>query len=259
LYRMMRFASLGSGSGGNSLIIEADGTRLMLDCGMPIRETERRLERLGLKPSDLAGIVVTHEHSDHIDGVLPFARRHKLKVWMTYGTLRGAVGDALPDAEVIVIDSHTPFAVGDLEVQPFTVPHDAREPVQYLFGDGAARLGVLTDVGIGTRHIEEMLSGCDALVLECNHDSAMLAAGPYPAFLKERIGGPFGHLANSVAAEILNALDRSRLRHVVAAHLSERNNTPALAQAALAAVLGCAPDWVEVADQAKGFAWRSLS
>jgi phosphoribosyl 1,2-cyclic phosphodiesterase len=255
---MIRFASLGSGSGGNALVIEAGKTRLMLDCGMPVRETERRLERLGLQPADLAGIVVTHEHSDHIDGVLPFARRHVLKVWMTYGSLRGAVGDALPEAEVVVIDSHSPFAVGDLEVQPFPVPHDAREPVQYVFGDGAMRLGVLTDVGAGTRHIESMLSGCEALVLECNHDEAMLAAGPYPAFLKERIGGPFGHLGNRAAAEILAKLDCSRLRHLVAAHLSERNNTPELARNALAAVLNCAPDWIEVADQQQGFAWRSL-
>lgn len=256
---MMRFASLGSGSSGNALIVESGATRLMLDCGMPLRETERRLARLGLAPQDLSGIVVTHEHSDHIDGVLPFARRHGLRVWMSYGTLRGASGDDLPEADVIVIDSHSPFAVGDIEVRPYPVPHDAREPVQYVFGDGNLRLGVLTDAGMSTAHIESMLSGCAALVLECNHDEAMLAAGPYPAFLKERIGGPFGHLANRVAAEILATLDRSRLRHVVAAHLSERNNTPELARAALAAVLGCAPDWVEVADQAEGFAWRSLS
>lgn len=255
---MMRFASLGSGSQGNALVVEVGTTRLMVDSGMPIRETERRLARLGLMPADLAGIVVTHEHSDHIDGVFPFARRHGLKVWLTYGTLRAAAGDALPECEVAVIDSRSPFAVGDVEVHPFTVPHDAREPVQYAFSDGATKLGVLTDVGTSTRHIESVLADCDALVLECNHDPEMLARSKYPAWLRARIGGPFGHLANQVAADILATLDYRRLRHIVAAHLSAQNNTPALAQAALAQVLGCAPDWVVAANQEEGFGWRDL-
>lgn len=255
---MMRFASLGSGSQGNALVVEAGATRLMVDNGMPIRETERRLARLGLAPADLAGIVVTHEHSDHIDGVFPFARRHGLKVWLTYGTLRAAAGDAMPECEVIVIDSRSPFAAGDLEVHPFTVPHDAREPVQYAFSDGANKLGVLTDVGASTPHIESMLTDCDGLVLECNHDPDMLAHSKYPPWLRARIGGPFGHLANQVAADILARLDFGRLRHIVAAHISEQNNTPALAQAALAQVLGCAPGWVVAANQQDGFDWRDL-
>lgn len=255
---MMRFASLGSGSQGNCLVVEAGQTRLMVDSGMTIRETERRLERLGLAPADLAGIAVTHEHSDHIDGVFPFARKHGLRVYLTYGTLRAAMGDALPDCPVSVIDSHDSFAVGDLEVHPFPVPHDAREPVQYVFGDGAARLGVLTDVGISTPHIEAMLSDCDALVLECNHDPDMLSRSKYPPFLRARISGPYGHLANEVAAQILARLDYRRLKHIIAAHLSEQNNTPALAQAALAQVLGCAPDWVGAASQEAGFDWREM-
>lgn len=255
---MMRFASLGSGSQGNCLVVEAGQTRLMVDSGMTIRETERRLERLGLAPADLAGIAVTHEHSDHIDGVFPFARKHGLRVYLTYGTLRAALGDTLPDCAVSVIDSHDPFAVGDLEVHPFPVPHDAREPVQYVFGDGASRLGVLTDVGASTPHIEAMLNDCDALVLECNHDPDMLSRSKYPPFLRARISGPYGHLANEVAAQILARLDYRRLKHIIAAHLSEQNNTPALAQAALAQVLGCAPDWVGAASQEAGFDWRAM-
>jgi phosphoribosyl 1,2-cyclic phosphodiesterase len=254
----VRFASLGSGSQGNSLIVESGHTRVMLDCGMPLRDTERRLERLGLKPADLAGIVVTHEHSDHIGGVFPFARKHGLKVWLSYGSLRAAMGDDSPPAETVLIDSHCAFALGDIEVQPFPVPHDAREPTQFLFSDGEVKLGVLTDAGISTHHIETMLSGCNALVLECNHDAQMLANGPYPHSLKARVGGPFGHLANAVAAQILTAIDCTRLRHVVAAHLSERNNTPELARAALAGALGCAPDWIGVANQAAGFDWREI-
>jgi phosphoribosyl 1,2-cyclic phosphodiesterase len=258
----MRFASLGSGSGGNALVVEAGATRVRVDCGLGPRDAERRLERLGIAAAAIDAILVTHEHSDHLDGVFPFARRHGLRVHLTHGTL-AAAGDAAfgPGADgygITLVDSHDAFAVGDLHVQPFPVPHDAREPVQYVLSDGARRLGVLTDIGASTRHVEAMLAGCDGLMLECNHDPAMLAAGPYPAWLKARIGGGFGHLQNAAAASILAAIDRTRLRHVVAAHLSERNNTPELARAALAAVMGCAPDWIGVADQDGGFDWRSL-
>ena len=253
----LRFASLGSGSRGNGLVVEAGGSRLLLDCGFTPRDCERRLARLGLAPADLAGIVVTHEHDDHVGDALPFAVRHGLRVWMTHGTWR-AVGGVAPPAHVTLIDSHDIFAVGDLCVQPFPVPHDAREPVQFVFSDGASRLGVLTDIGTPTRHVGEVLSACDALVLECNHDREMLAGGPYPGWLKERIGGPFGHLANDAAAELIKMLDVRRLRHVVAAHLSESNNTPALARAALAEALGCAVEWIGVASQDAGFDWRSL-
>lgn len=252
----MRFASLGSGSQGNALIIEAGTTRLMVDCGFGVDETERRLARLGLAAAELSGILVTHEHSDHAEGALPFARRHGLRVWMTQGTATAT--EAGTPWNVVLIDSHVPFAVGDLEVWPFPVPHDAREPVQFVLTDGAARLGVLTDIGRPTRHAEAMLSGCDGLVLECNHDLAMLAHGPYPPQLKSRVAGPFGHLANDAAAALLGAIDRKHLKHLIAAHLSQTNNRPELARAALCAVLGCAPEWIGVADQAAGFDWRSL-
>jgi phosphoribosyl 1,2-cyclic phosphodiesterase len=254
----MRFASLGSGSGGNALVVEAGSTRVLVDCGFSVEETERRLARLGLAAGDLAGILVTHEHGDHADGAVAFARRHGIGVWMTHGTLRATVDAGGPDAQVTVIQSDAPFALGGLEVSPFPVPHDAREPVQFVLGDGARRIGVLTDIGAPTRHVEAMLSGCDALVLECNHDEQMLAQGRYPGWLKARIAGPFGHLANAAAAALLAALDRSQLRHVIAAHLSESNNRPELARAALAGALGCEPSWVGVAGQADGFGWRAL-
>jgi phosphoribosyl 1,2-cyclic phosphodiesterase len=254
----VRFASLGSGSDGNALVVEAGDTRVLVDCGFSVEETERRLARLGLAATDLAGILVTHEHGDHADGAGAFARRHGLRVWMTHGTLRATVEAGAAEAGVTVIESDAPFALGDLEVRPFPVPHDAREPVQFVLGDGARRVGVLTDIGAPTRHVEAMLSGCEALVLECNHDEQMLAEGRYPGWLKARIAGPFGHLANAAAAALLAALDRSRLRHVVAAHLSEANNRPALARAALAGALGCDESWIGIADQARGFDWREL-
>jgi phosphoribosyl 1,2-cyclic phosphodiesterase len=257
----VRFASLGSGSQGNALIVEAGATRLMLDCGFGLRDTVARLERFGLEPSALAGIVVTHEHSDHADGVFPLARRFGLPVWMTWGTfsaMRWTEPDAGRDVEVRLVDPDSSFAAGDLEVRPLTVPHDAREPVQYVFGDGARRLGVLTDTGSATAHIEHSLSGCEALVLECNHDRELLMGGEYPPSLKARIAGRWGHLDNAVSASILAALDRSRLRHVVAAHLSQSNNTPELARAALAGALGCAPEWIAVASQEEGLPWREV-
>jgi len=254
----MRFACLGSGSRGNALIVERGRTRLMLDCGYPVRETERRLARLGLAPADLAGIVLTHEHSDHTAGAFKFARKYELPLWLTHGTLKGFPGDVPALQRINIIDSHSPFAVGELQLLPFPVPHDAREPAHFVFSDGARRLGVLTDTGASTSHIEAMLSGCDALVLECNHDLGMLMSGDYPQTLKARVAGPYGHLDNASSAGLLAAIDRGRLQHLIAAHLSQHNNTAEFACRALAQVMGCAPGWIGVADQDEGFAWRDI-
>jgi phosphoribosyl 1,2-cyclic phosphodiesterase len=162
----------------------------------------------------------------------------------------------LPSVLVRCIDSHTPFAIDAVCVEPFPVPHDAREPVQYVFSDGDVRLGVVTDLGTVTQHVVEKLSGCEALVIECNHDRDMLMEGPYPVSLKHRVSGRFGHLSNSDAGHLVGALERSRLRHLIAAHLSQQNNKPQLAVAALADAAGCEPDWIGVATPADGFGWR---
>jgi phosphoribosyl 1,2-cyclic phosphodiesterase len=252
----MRFASLGSGSEGNGLVVEAGHTRVLMDCGFGLADTVSRLARLGLQPDELAGIVVTHEHGDHIGGVGRLARKYKLPVWLTAGTL--GMAQDLDGVAVQVIDSHAAFVVEALEIQPYPVPHDAREPVQYVFSDGAKRLGVLTDSGCSTPHIEAMLAGVEALVLECNHDAAMLENGPYPASLKRRVGGRFGHLENSQSALLLEKLKHDRLQCVMAAHVSRKNNTEALAQRALARVLECADDDVRVACQTAGFDWIDL-
>jgi phosphoribosyl 1,2-cyclic phosphodiesterase len=249
----MRFASLGSGSEGNGLVVEAGNTRVLMDCGFGLADSVARLARLGLRASDLAGIVVTHEHGDHIGGVGRLARKHRLPVWLTAGTR--VMAQDLDGVAVQVIDSHAAFAVDGLEIQPYPVPHDAREPVQYVFGDGCRKLGVLTDAGCSTPHIEAMLAGVDALVLECNHDAAMLENGPYPVSLKRRVGGRFGHLENGQSAALLDRLKHDKLQCVMAAHVSRKNNTAALAQRALAGVLNCADDAVGVACQTAGFDW----
>lgn len=256
----MRFASLGSGSAGNALMVEVKNTRLMLDCGFSIKETTARLARLGVTPQEVSGIVITHEHDDHAGGAFKYAAKYQIPVWLTYGTLK-MVTRYFPnqhDLQLNVMDSHSAFSIGDIEIQPFPVPHDAREPVQCLFSDGQHKLGVLTDLGRSTPHIEAQLSRCDALVLECNHDASMLQTGPYAWSLKKRVGGDLGHLENSDSAQLLSRLDNSHLQHIVAAHLSATNNTPQLAKTALSKVLGCELDWVGIADQVLGFDWRGL-
>jgi phosphoribosyl 1,2-cyclic phosphodiesterase len=258
----VRFASLGSGSEGNGLVVESGASRLLLDCGFSLREALRRIERLGIEPASLSGIIVTHEHSDHASGVFALARRYALGVWITHGTLAAlreqdaAAGEGIP---VNLIHGETAFRMGELEVLPFTVPHDAREPVQYVVSDGECRLGVLTDIGCATPHVQEVLSGCDALVLETNHDSAMLRDGDYSAALKARIAGRYGHLDNDSSGALLAAIDRTRLQHVVAAHLSKKNNSPQLARMALATALGRDETSVAVASQEDGFDWRTIS
>ena len=254
----MRFASLGSGSEGNGLLVESGATRILVDCGFNLQETTRRLARLGLEPSDLAAVLITHEHDDHCGGVARLARRYDLRVYLTYGTLiaLGPRSSMMP--HVSVIDSHTPFVIGDLEIHPYPVPHDAREPSQFVFGDGDRRLGLLTDTGDSTPHIQRMLSGIDALVLECNHDLELLMNGPYPPSLKRRISGRLGHLDNDTAARIVASIDCSHLQHFVAAHLSAQNNTPELARTAMSASLKCEPGWIAVASQSEGLDWRQI-
>lgn len=243
------------------MIIEQASTRLLLDCGFGAKEMVIRLERFGLTPEQITGILVTHEHDDHAKGAFKFAAKFNIPIWLTHGsrkmTERYLPKNAAPT--INIIDSHVSFAIQDMQISPYPVPHDAREPVQFTFSDGQYKLGVLTDTGVSTPHIENVLSGCDALVLECNHDITMLEKGPYSYALKQRVGGRLGHLDNESAARLLSNLDNSKLKHIVAAHLSAKNNTQALAKQALSKVLGCELDWIGIATQKEGFEWRSLS
>jgi phosphoribosyl 1,2-cyclic phosphodiesterase len=253
----MRFASLGSGSRGNATLVETESTLVMVDCGFSCRETERRMARLGCSPEQLSAVLVTHEHGDHIRGIPVLARKYGVPVWSTSGTGVQLQNEALP--ELHLFDAHAGMELGDFDIYPYTVPHDAREPCQFVFYDGRRRLGVLTDTGTITAHICETLDRCDALVLECNHDPLMLAQGPYSSSLKARVGGPLGHLSNAQAAELLTRIDATRLQHIVAAHLSEKNNCPELARNALANALDCEPDWIAIAGQETGLGWRTLA
>ena len=252
----MRFAYLGSGSRGNAAVIACGKTCVLLDCGLPLVEVDMRLARLGLGADDLAAIIVTHEHGDHIGGVAKLARRNRIPVWLTAGTR--AAWKSAPEEWLHTFSPHRRFAIGDLEILPYPVPHDAREPCQYVLGDGTRRVGVLTDAGSVTPHMREVLSGLDALLLEFNHDRDMLLRGPYPASLKTRVAGGRGHLSNAQAAELLTTIDCSRLQHLVLTHLSETNNTPEHALQAAAAALGAAPEWLVCAHQDAGLDWRDV-
>ncbi|WP_428422964.1 MBL fold metallo-hydrolase [Methylibium sp.] len=255
----MRFCSLGSGSTGNATLVEARGTRLLIDCGFTLKELGLRLGRVGLAAANIDAVFITHEHGDHIGCALSLARRHRLPLWMSRGTWR-AIGAPELDAGLLhFVRDGAPVVVGDLELAPYTVPHDAAEPLQLSCSDGTHRLGVLTDAGSSTEHLLGALQGCDALLLECNHDRTLLAASSYPASLKARVGGRLGHLANDSAAEVLAACRHAGLRHVVAAHLSAQNNRPELAAAALAAALGAGPADIVVANASAGFAWLDLA
>ncbi|MDR0439781.1 MAG: MBL fold metallo-hydrolase, partial [Candidatus Accumulibacter sp.] len=239
-------------------VVDAGDTRLLLDCGFSARSMLTRLARLSVLPEEIAGILLTHEHSDHTAGVFRFAGRFGIPVYMTHGTHAALSSMADVPADCRLIDGHEKFSIDGVEVTPFPVPHDAREPAQFVVSDGTCRLGVLTDCGTVTAHAVAMLQGCHALVLECNHDPGLLAASSYPAMLKRRIAGDFGHLGNAQAASLLQRIDTGALRHIVAAHLSQRNNQPGLARKALADVLGCEEDWIGVALQEEGLGWRDI-
>ena len=252
----MRFASLGSGSKGNSTVVESDTACVMVDCGFGLRNACTRLERIGKSPEDLTAIIVTHEHSDHWKGIGALSAKYNIPVYLSAGSLKAKEiqsGEALFNC----IDSHKDFYVGDICIKPVPVPHDAREPIQYILSNGKVQLGILTDLGHFTPHVVSSYSKCDALLLECNYDDDMLLDGPYPRFLKDRVSGMFGHLSNRQAADLLLALDLSRLKTLVIGQISAKNNDVSLIKAAIEPL--CGEDIVlSFADQESGSPWMEI-
>jgi phosphoribosyl 1,2-cyclic phosphodiesterase len=259
---MLRFRSLGSGSAGNGTVVECQraglghgaDTRLLIDAGFTLKQLDARLAAAGLLADQIDAVFVTHEHGDHIGCAREFALRGRVPLWMSQGT-HGALGAPRLEGLIQLARDGQPIALGALELRPFTVPHDAREPLQLVCSDGARRLGVLTDLGHVTGHVLDQLALCDALLFECNHDPELLARSDYPPALQRRIGGPLGHLSNQAAAQALGVLNHAGLGTVVAAHLSAQNNRPGLVRQALAAALGWQVDDILVADQRLGTAW----
>ena len=280
---MLRYKNLSSGSTGNATLVEASveqsatsnrrPSRVLVDCGMRLSRLLELLAVADIAPADIDAIFITHEHSDHIGCVTQLASRYSIPVWASSGT-HAALQDMqlklrakqpshsqlVPGFESLVrLASDTcAINVGDLQLNPFTVPHDAREPLQLTCSDGDVKLGILTDLGHASRHVIDSIAGCNALLLESNHDEEMLNNSKYPAFLKARVGGDFGHLSNAQAAEVLSAVMHNKLRHVSAAHLSQQNNHPSLAQSALADVLGCLPADIFAACPETGTPWMKV-
>jgi phosphoribosyl 1,2-cyclic phosphodiesterase len=257
---MIRFASLGSGSKGNATLIESgvkeSDTRILLDCGFSTIEVESRLARLNRTASSITAIVITHEHSDHINGVGRLARKYNIPVWLTVGTWDKCRDSDFPDTNFI--DCHQDFEIDGINLHPFPVPHDAREPCQFVFSDGTSRLGIATDLGSITPHVIEQLNNLDGLLIECNYDAQMLFNGSYPQSLKERVSSNKGHLDNRQSTQLLQSLSLKKLKHVIGMHVSAKNNTPEYALNALCAGLNCDNDAVMLASQDDGFDWREL-
>ncbi len=252
----LQIASLGSGSSGNSLLVRSKHTTLLLDCGFTLKETVARMQVLGVSPLELDGILISHEHSDHVKGLGPIARKFNLPVWMTFGTWR-----ACKDKKIQTVHqfhAHDGFSIGDIELDPFPTPHDAAESCQYIFAAAGQRFACLTDLGACTAHVMNKVSGVDAILLESNYDADMLRNGPYPSSLQARIASDWGHLANDQAGRLLAELDHAGLQRVFLGHLSERNNTDAVA---LATVCDHVPDRherISVLQQHQGSDWYTL-
>lgn len=250
----MEFALLGSGSKGNGTLVKTPAGCILVDCGFTLKETEQRLEVLSVSAAELQAVFVTHEHGDHIKGVMPLARRYGVDVYATAGTAR--YQDLWQKPYFRCLQPGVSVALAGLDVTPITVPHDAREPCQFVFSAADKKLGLLTDLGSITSHVCEQYWGCQALIAECNHDETMLAHGPYPPGLKRRVGGDWGHLSNSQCADFLQRMDSSVLQHVVVAHISEQNNQPSLAEQVVTDCIGEAKLTMARQDQPLG--WFSI-
>lgn len=258
---MLRFKNLASGSSGNATLVQATSlghtTTILVDCGLSVRLIESRMLQAGVSIDALDAVFITHEHADHIGNALALALKHRIPTYMSQGTWH-ACGDADYEGLLHFAQDYQTISIGEIELRPFTVPHDAKEPLQLVCSNGDKRLGILTDLGHISSHVLESLQGCHALFLECNHDVNMLARSAYPPFLRQRVGGDYGHLSNAQAAAVLQELMHDQLRHVLAAHLSQQNNQASLVQAALAPVLNCAAEEVLYATQNEGSVWLEV-
>jgi len=253
----LQFASLGSGSSGNSTVVRIEDTLILVDTGFSCKAISERLTTLGIDASDINGIVISHEHSDHVKGLSVLARKHNIPVWLTRGTYKRLKDKNLPQVEFI--HPHGSFCIGDAKVTPFPVPHDAAEPCQYIVGDGKRRLAIATDMGFVTEYVFEQLNGVDALLLEANYDGEMLSNGSYPWALRQRIDGNYGHLSNEQSAVLAASLEHAGLQKLCLGHLSENNNTPDSALGSVANRLRRADDDVHVLQRYCASPWYEVA
>ena len=239
------FQMLASGSKGNAIVVCSQRTRILVDAGLSGKELASRLQRTPVGLKQLDALMVTHEHQDHVRGLGVLSRRCDLPVYATGGTLEGLPPDTGTMAHVHVFQPGTPFNVGDLRIQAFAISHDAREPVGFVIENNGTRLGICTDLGVATHLVRTKLQNCHGLVVEANHDMALLLNGPYPPHLKQRIRSRHGHLSNTDTCELLKSVLHSDLQSVFFAHLSEVNNHPELVATGYRQLLEL-PEWEKV-------------
>lgn len=254
---MLQVASLGSGSSGNALLVRSATTVLLLDCGFTLKETTARMAQLGVSPASLDGVLITHEHGDHVKGVGPLSRKYGKSIWLTHGTYHALRDNRFHHSNII--NAHQSFAIGDIEIDPFPTPHDARESCQYVFSNESVRFACATDLGKYTPHVESMLTGVSGLLVESNYDEHMLRTGPYPESLQARIRSDFGHLGNVQAGELLKKIDHPGMHTILLGHLSEQNNTDDAAAATVAGFLPGGDERVTVLQQHSASRWFTIS
>jgi len=248
----MRLASLGSGSKGNATIVQLGDQLFLVDCGFSARQVTTRLARLELAPGDITALLVTHEHSDHMRGVQTLAHKFNIPVYASHGTLKAMDFPLAANG----FDSHESFAVGNVQVVPVAVPHDAREPTQFVFVHDGVKVGVLSDLGHVTPHVIASYKDCDLLLMESNHDLDMLKSGRYPPYLQRRVGGLHGHLNNHQAVELLEAIGHRDLK-VVIGHISEANNDLEIIEQAFSSFRSRVAS-IEFANQSAGVNWQTV-
>lgn len=248
----LQFTSLGSGSKGNCTVVQHGRTTILVDCGFSRVRTIEKLRSRGVAPEDVDAIVVTHEHSDHISGVRLFANHFDVPVFATSGTFSAI--DKLGHTLVNEIVAGDCIDIGELQVHSVPVPHDAREPTQFIFDNQSVRLGILTDIGVITDHVVEQYSLCNALFVESNHDTDMLWSGNDPQYLKSRVSSDRGHLSNDQAREFIDQVLHERLTTIAIGHISQRNNSVSMLQREYSDLIRARK--VEFATQEYGTSWQ---
>ncbi len=227
---MLEFCTFASGSGGNSALVSCGRTHILIDAGISMRRITSALREMGLTPSDLSAVLITHEHVDHVSGLSTMTRYYRVPVYAS-GKTAAALLESHPSLGGVLnaFEAGACFEIGGAAIHSFRTPHDTPESVGYRIHDGERTFAVLTDLGYVPDSVYEAVKGSDAVILEANHDVGMLESGPYPAFLKKRILGDRGHLSNEVSGYLARRLIESGTRHIVLAHLSKENNLPQLA------------------------------
>lgn len=226
----VRVQVLASGSKGNCTWIASEKTQLLVDAGLSGLEISRRLEKAGGKPKNIDAIIVTHEHRDHVGSLGVLSRRYNLPIFITRDTLSSLPPRTTPLFETFLFQAGKSFRLGDLQIHPFSVPHDAADPVGFTIKNANSSIGICTDLGMSTKLVLNCLKNCNAVIIEANHDTDLLLNGPYPWYLKQRISSNHGHLSNSDSVALIKDIHSLELKYLILAHLSETNNNPEIVQ-----------------------------